>query len=170
MATAITLISSATVSSNVADITFSSIPQTYTDLYVIFSIRDSSSGGAMNNLYFTVNGSGADIDTHAVIGTGTSSLGVDSGSSVAIYQYSPTSLATANTFSNGSIYLANYTGSTIKSFSIDNVAENNAAGANMAIVAGVYAQTTAITSVKLFPSGADLVQYSTVYLYGISNA
>jgi hypothetical protein len=83
----------------------------------------------------------------------------------------PTNGCTANTFGNGEIYIPNYAGSTQKSVSADAVAENNSATyIYSALNAGLWTGTAAITSIKLLIPSYNFVQYSTAYLYGVSNA
>ena len=80
--------------------------------------------------------------------------------------------ATANTFGNMEIYIPNYAGSSNKSVSVNQVGEDNAATAYATLLAGLWSNTAAITSIKLTPfsGGASFVQYSTAYLYGVKNA
>jgi hypothetical protein len=75
---------------------------------------------------------------------------------------------TANTFSNVAYYFTNYAGSTTKSISVDLVAENNATAAYQVIMAGNWANTSAITSIKLAAPSGTLVEYTTASLYIIS--
>ena len=85
--------------------------------------------------------------------------------------YAVGSTATASTFSNGEIYVPNYNSSNQKSFSSDNVAERNDANAQSIMLANLWANTAAITSIDLtMQGGYDFVQYSTFYLYGIKNS
>ena len=78
---------------------------------------------------------------------------------------------TASTFNNNSIYIPNYTGSTNKAFSVDGVAENNAARASLILAAGLWSNTAAITSLSLsLRTTPNMVQYSTATLYGIKNS
>ena len=172
MATAITLISSVTVGSGgAADIEFTSIPSTYTDLQLVFSTRDNSSGSSGNNIIIKLNGSGNLQDEKAILGTGSSVLPLSNADSVILYVYGDTSLATSNTFGNTSLYIPNYAGSNFKSMSIDGVTENNATAALQFLNAGLFKSTSAVTSITLTAYNfASFVQHSTAYLYGISNA
>jgi hypothetical protein len=80
---------------------------------------------------------------------------------------------TANTFSNGEMYIPNAFGSTYKSVSADAVAENNASTAYMAMQAGLWSSTAAINQITLTPDTATsplFQQYSTASLYGILKA
>ena len=82
------------------------------------------------------------------------------------------STSTASTFSSVSLYIPNYTSSNYKSYSVDKVSEQNGTTAYAELIAGLWSQTAAITSLKFISASAsvDLAQYSTAYLYGISNA
>lgn len=70
------------------------------------------------------------------------------------------------------MYFPNYAGSNAKSFSADYVTENNATSALIGLVALLWNQTSAITSMNFegYYSGDKFDQYSTVTLYGIKNS
>jgi hypothetical protein len=172
MATTYTLIQTITVGSGgTAEIEFTSIPSTYTDLNLVFSTRDNSSGSSGNNIVIKLNGSASLLDEKAILGTGTSVLPLSNEDSAIIYVYGDTSLATSNTFGNTSLYIPNYTSSNFKSISIDGVTENNANAALQFINGALFKSTSAITSITLAAYNfASFVQYSTADLYGISNA
>ena len=168
-----TLIASNTVGSGgVSSVTFSSIPATYTDLVVKVSARtDTSSSSAGQWLYVNFNGATTNNSTRILYGIGSGGSGSISGSSPTPYAvYVNPSDYTANTFSNGEIYISNYTSSNFKSYSVDSVNENNATVAGMDLTAGLWSNTAAITSINLSPAGGNFVQYSTFYLYGINNS
>ena len=74
---------------------------------------------------------------------------------------------TANTFGNSVIYIANYAGSTYKSFSKDSITENNATAADQGVGAGLWSNTAAITSLSLTVT-SNMVAGSTFSLYGIT--
>ena len=79
--------------------------------------------------------------------------------------------ATANTFASWDIYIPNYAGSNNKSLSLDGVTENNSATAGNALTylsAGLWASSSAITSIKISAGSYLVEQYSTAYLYGLS--
>ena len=178
MANTYTLISSVTVGSGgAATITFSSIPATYTDLVLVHSLRatNSSSARPEDTLLIRLNGdsTGTNYTIIYITGNGASSSSgtITSGYNGAYAGDFNGSTSEANTFANGSLYIPNYAGSNQKSYSADMVQENNAATAYMSLQAGLYNQTTAITSLTLIDHNANnFAQYSTAYLYGISNA
>jgi hypothetical protein len=156
-------------SGGAADITFSAIPNTYTDLVIKFSTRDTFSA-AYTNVITKINGVTTSQSNRTVLGLGTGTP--SSFADTPLYSASSTgSTATASTFSNVEIYIPNYAStSTNKSISIDSVTETNATGAAASLVAGLYASNTAITSITLTPNSGTFVQHSTAYLYGVSNA
>lgn len=157
-----------------ASIDFTSIPGTYTDLMIVYSLRSNrSASGTTDGALIRFNGSSAAAyQTRTLAGNGSSANSLADGpsSTLGIYNYfgATSDLATANTFGNGSIYIPNYAGSTNKSVSIDSVNENNATATLGGIVAGLWANTSAITSINLRPEAGTLYnQHSSASLYGI---
>ena len=173
MANTYKLISSVTVGSGgAANVEFTSIPATYTDLLIKGSFRHNSSVVyAYCKLRF--NGITATNYSDRILYGDNGTAGSVSNSSVTSISggMSVGATAIASTFSNVEWYIPNYTSSNQKSVSIDAVAENNSAtSANGYLTAGIFTGTSAITSITLFPDSGSFVQYSTAYLYGISNA
>lgn len=172
-----TLIASATVGSGGASsIDFTNIPQTYTDLFVQVSGRTTNWGYSYNNLYLSINGvpSGSAYANRILysVGSTTGSFS-QSGTSQLLIGATPSTASTANTFSNVTCYLQNYTGSTNKSSSSDGASPRNSATNGdtfLNLCAGLWESTPAITSLYLTSDQSTFVQYSTAYLYGISNS
>lgn len=177
MANTFQLIASSTVGSGgAASIDFTSIPSTYTDLCVKYSLRSNSTSGNFEYVLMRFNGSSASNYTSRSLGsagssvysgtrasqtelwTGTSSFGANDAND------------TANTFGNGELYIPNYLSSNAKSVSVDAVSEQNATGNNMGISAGIWSLTSAITSISIFPLSGSWVQHSSISLYGIKNS
>ena len=168
MANTMALIQSVTVpSGGSASIDFTSIPSTYTDLVLEFSARTAQSEVA-TWLKIAFNGSASSFSSRYLVGNGAAA------SSSTLAQYggdAVSATSTASTFSNVQIYIPNYAGSTNKSYSVDSVTENNATSAYALMIAGLWSNTAAINQITLTPNtGANFVQYSTAYLYGISNS
>jgi len=160
------LIEAKTLSASAATVTFSSIPQTYTDLKLVYSVRGTYAGvGDDFNLYF--NGTNTNRTGRFLYGTGAAAASTTATDHVGLY---PASTATASTFSNGEVYIPNYTSSNFKSISGDSVTENNAATAYTDLTASLWSATAAITSLTVYPMSGSFVQYSTFYLYGIKNS
>jgi hypothetical protein len=172
MANTMTLIEAKTLGSATASITFSSIPSTYTDLCIKISARtDRSDGILYDNLKMTFNGSSSSYSGRIVYGNNTTAASVTSGNTGYIeYIYATSSNATASTFGNTEIYIPNYAGSTNKSVSIDAVSESNSAATILALNAGLWSNTAAITSVTIAGQSQNIVTNSTFYLYGVKNA
>jgi len=169
MATTYTLISSVTVGAGgTATISFTSIPQTYTDLVLVTSTRTNRASNINDELNITFNSNTSSYTYRRLLGESTASS--DSGSTRTVLIVNG-STSTASTFDNSSVYIPNYTGSNNKSFSVDSLMENNATAAARQLVAGLWSNSAAITQIDLTSSSSsNFVQYSTAYLYGISNA
>ena len=165
------LIASSTVGSGGASsITFSSIPATFTDLCVKYSIRSDRAGSNVDNVQLNFNSQGVNtnITVKSVYGDGSSAASIaviDLAAGVA-----PASTATTSTFANNELYFTNYLSSNNKSFSNDSTMENNATFSIPILSAGLWSQTAAITSVSIDLQYGNFVQYSTAYLYGVKNA
>jgi hypothetical protein len=152
------------LSSAQASITFSSIPQTYTDLLIVTSLRDTGSTNGWTNAYIKPNGLTTNLTTRVLYGFGST---VGSFSDTFIYHETVGGGSTANTFSNSRIYIANYTASAAKSISVDTSTENNQTNSINAIVAGLWNSTDAITSLTLTAEVGNFAQYSSATLYGV---
>ena len=165
-----TLVSTVTVGSGgAANIEFTSIPQTATDLFLVISAR-SNRASVNPDCYLQFNTTTTGYSGKNLIGSGSaaSSYGYISGETTGIEFYIDGANATASTFGNAAIYMSNYSGSTNKSVSVDSVVENNATAADLRISAGLWANTAAITSIKLFRNATNFDQYSTASLYLIT--
>ena len=172
--TQFTLINSATVGSGGASsVTFSSIPNTYTDLKVLMSVRTSWGNigdwgsvrfnGDTGNNYSYLYAQGAGTSTVYSIATNGNHAEISAGWAAVS--------STSGVFSNTELYIPNYTSSNTKSFSGDTVEENNSSTAWMNIEALLWNNTAAINSITLASAnGATIQQYSTFYLYGIKNS
>jgi hypothetical protein len=160
MATTFTKIASVTLASSAANIEFASIPSTYTDLMVYYSLRLSS-----NDSFGRINLNGTTTTKVRVYGDG-SGTGSDT-NAVVDFRINPDN-STASTFGSGSLYIPNYTSSSYKSYSIDTVYENNATTAVAQLLAGLWSDTSVVNAIKFLPQSGNFVQYSTATLYGIS--
>jgi hypothetical protein len=152
---------------------FTSIPSTYTDLVLKLSIRGTANASGSDkwrdiSIGFNGAGSNVSITNRVVYGLG-NAVGSTTGT-VTSGGAMPTADATASTFSNTEIYIPNYAGSANKSFSIDFVTENNATRAVSALLAGLWSNTAAITSVTFYPDSGNFAEYTTGTLYGIKNS
>jgi hypothetical protein len=170
MANTFVKIAAVTVGSGGASsIDFTSIPSTYTDLCVLVSARGTRAD-AIDALAITFNSTTSGESSRELFGTG-SAVGSGSDPSGMYLGYIPGDTATASTFGNSMLYIPNYAGSNSKSSSADSVSENNATRAGASLEANLWANSAAITSIKLENFlGDTLMQYSTATLYGIKNS
>lgn len=164
-------IASTTVGSGGAStIDFTSIPSTYTDLCLKVSARmsNATAGGT----YINFNGSTSNYSSRGIEGTGSSvATFLNSGGTNKLYiGVVNWGNSTASIFSSFDIYIPNYAGSQNKPVSVDQVTENNATSSWNTLMSGLWADTTAISSLSLSTQFGSFVQYSTATLYGIKNS
>lgn len=175
MANTYTLIASNTLSSSAASVTFSSIPNTYTDLVLRFSARASGSG-SLAGLAIKFNGSTTSIYSNtnllAYSASGTSDRTTNAASIPATDNITDGG-GTANTFSNNELYIPSYTASQNKPTSLSSVVEKNTVTNFEWLVytgAGLYRDTAAISSIALTTNAGSFVSGSSFFLYGIKNS
>ena len=171
MASSRYLITSTTLSSSAASVTFSSIPSTYTDLVLKCSGRlDASSGFIKLNFN---SDSGSNYSTISIKGNGSAagSEGEYPNATRAIPNVYPNwNTLTSNTFDSMEIYIPSYTASQSKPFSSFAAQETNATTAYISASAMLYRSNTAISSIVLAPNSANFVSGSTFTLYGLKNS
>ncbi len=165
-----TLISSNVLSSSAASVTFSSIPATYTDLILRLSARGSTVSVA-GNLYLTFNAQAQGSIT-TLLGDGTTATSQRNSFSGFQYTRSDNNNAnsTTSTFSSVEFYFPSYQSTALKPFFLSAAVEQNATLGYITAQAGLHAGTSGITSIDIAPDSGSFVQYSSFYLYGISNA
>jgi hypothetical protein len=180
MANTFELIASSTVGSGgAANIEFTSIPSTFTDLCVKISSRSdrnvfnftlvkvqfNSSTSGYTYINLTGDGSGVSSTNTGNSGEGSTGIIVPAQSQIN---------NTLSTFGSVEIYIPNYAGSSYKSLSGDGASERDATAAGIGFAAGLWSNTAAITSITLIPqiggTTFNFLQYSTAYLYGVKNA
>jgi hypothetical protein len=170
MPTGYELIASATAGSGgVSSFDFTSIPSTYTDLLVKLSGRSSRSA-IFDSVKATMNSNTSSYTNRYLEGSGSSAVSGTLYTTSFFLGECVGSTATSNTFGSLDWYIPNYRSSNNKSASTDAVSENNATTAYAALVANLWSNTTAVTSLSLFPDVGNWTQYSTAYLYGIKNS
>lgn len=174
MANTYKLISSNTLTTTAASITFSSIPSTYTDLLLMVSARSNSSSTARDSIRLYFNGSTSSVYSFTrLLGDGTTLSSFSSPVGDELYSTfgASTSLSTASVFGSVEIYIPNYLSTTNKPTSSFQVVEDNNATGYFGLTAGLAQITSAITSIEvaLNPS-ASFVSDSSFYLYGIKNS
>ena len=161
------LIATTTVDSpsGASSIVFLSIPQTYTDLKLVLSGRATIADNAVQGAF---NGSTSNFSNRILFGNGASAASNTPANNTVMYQNFSTE--TASVFANSELYIPNYTGSTNKAFYSDSVQENNATTSYQVLLAGLWSQTAAITSIGLSITSGSFAQYSSASLYGIKSS
>jgi len=151
-----------------ANMEFTSIPATYTDLVLKISQRGTEAA-VYNTLRTRFNNDTTDANYAYRYVRGSGSAASSASSSASPYSGEGNgTTSTSNTFSNFELYIPNYAGSQAKSSSLDLVSENNATEAYAQLIARLWTGTAAINQITVFPSTGTFLQYSTATLYGIS--
>lgn len=165
-------------SGGAASITFSAIPDTFTDLVVKLSVRGSSSNTYPRWMLYQFNGSTSGYSARTLVAANTlspASYSLTTGTTNSLTGgrlgdgWIAPSNATASTFSNATWYIPNYKSSVAKSHSFDGVSETNGTGPWAAeIIAGLWTGTDAITSITISVSDSmNFVEHSTASLFGV---
>ena len=152
-----------------SSVTFSGIPQTgYTDLVLRASVR-SSNATTQDDMYLRFNGdTGSNYSDRAIYSNnGTSAASLSHSSIGFLFTGSiDGTTSTASTFTSTDFYIPNYASANYKSVLQDIVNENNATAGWLGMFGGLWASSSAITSITL--SNSPFAQYSTFYLYGVA--
>lgn len=162
-------IATQTLTGTVATVTFSSIPQTYTDLILVVQGR-SSTGGSSDVLNISFNGNTGSLYSYTrVQGDGsTASSGRETSVTTWRINYNlPGGGATANVFGLDTIQLMNYSNTNVFKSALWRSSPGQILSA---LSANLFRSTSAITSIDLFLSVANFVSGSTFTLYGIKAA
>lgn len=163
------LLSTTTLTSAASTVTLSSIPSTYTDLKILISARDGTYAAAMATGYMTFNGTSTNYNSR-LLTNNAGTIGGNNGVSSNFYIGNiPGNTALASTFSNVEVYIANYASSNNKTLSLNCVPENNSGTVFQSMLAGVWSNSAAVSSVT-FTSDGNYAAGSTFYLYGIKNS
>jgi hypothetical protein len=167
MANTFQFIQSVTVGAgNAANIEFTSIPATYSDLVIKISARttgsnltayidynNSTSNQTWQRLYNSSGTAGYDTNTRQLMQI------TDDGGSY-----------NSSIFASTEIYIPKYAGDKIKTSSVETVVVNDGTPYILQVIANRWSDTSAISSIKITPNAGSMKQYSTAYLYGIKNS
>jgi hypothetical protein len=167
-----TLIAHTELGSAQAEINFTSIPATFTDLLIVASTRSARSG-SLDGLRLRLGNGGIDTGNNyssRFLQGFNGSVGSFTGPADRISGMgNSASSATANTFGSAYIYIPNYRSNVAKSVSLDSVSETNGTEAGQLISAGLWNSTSVVTNIRLFNDiGSNFAQYSSATLYGIT--
>jgi hypothetical protein len=149
-------------------ISFNSIPQDFTDLVMLLSLRTTTTGrtDGWEDVLLIQNGFTTGVSLRQLYGVGSGS-GASNTSTTAGGGFATHSAMTANTFSNTSIYFPNYRSTTNKPFSIETVTEQNATSAIQVLTAGLITTTSPLTSLGVSLPANSFAAGSSISLYGV---
>ncbi len=156
-------------SGGAADVTFSSIPGTFTHLQIRGLARSTGSG---SNMLMQLNSdTGSNYSLHALFGDG-ASAGADAiiNTTRVIIGWVPQTAATASVFGGSVTDILDYANTNkYKTSRSLHGADLNGSGLSQ-FTSGLWQSTSAITSVKIFMNTGNLAEYSHFALYGIKGA
>ena len=162
-------IASTTLGSAAADITFSSIPGTYTDLVLVCAFKTSRSSGTSESMYLRLNGdTGSNYSATALRGEGTAASSYRESSATYIY-LGEGPLTSRSGDAVFEVSVMSYANTSVYSTVLSSFAEP---ASYLGRHVGLWRNTAAVTSVAFMPStgGVNLKSGSTFALYGIKAA
>jgi hypothetical protein len=158
-------------SAGAADVTFSSIPSTYTHLQ-IRAIARSTTSTTSEQCYIQFNtDTGSNYSLHYIYGDGTTAYSGGGSSQAQMYALRMTgATASSSIFGTGVVDILDYKNTnkykTLRTLS----GEDRNGNGFLFYQSGLWQSTSAITSIKLYPSANNFAQYSSFALYGIKGA
>jgi len=165
MATTYEKIATTTLGSSAADITFSSIASSWTDLRVVFVGTLVSNN---YNLYWNLNGDTSSLYSRTNISGNGSAAASNRATNEAYWLNTSPGGISSTIPSMTTLDLFSYAGGTFKTGLIEFTADYNGSGVTARYV-GLYRSTSAITSIKI-SSDVNLAAGTTATLYGILKA
>jgi hypothetical protein len=175
MANTYTLIQAQNCTSAVPSITFASIPQTYTDLKLVMSWRNTAGGTEQSNIHLTFNGATDRYYEILFYGQNSTTGSVSRQNAYPYITWAGTgngSGTTANVFGIQETYIPNYKSSSAKAVIGTGATENMASVSWMLLTAASWNPTSnaPITSLTLTADNNNIAINSSFYLYGIKNS
>jgi len=159
-----TPIATQTLSSAAASVTFSSIPQGYTDLVVVVNTK---AGATDNAIYMRFNeDSASNYSTTELRGNGSAAGSTRASSQTAIYPSWYIAPGTSNFSHNMILHLMNYSNGTTYKTTLSR-ANNTDVNQGTEATVGLWRSTSAITSIKLYLDATTFSTGSTFSIYGI---
>jgi hypothetical protein len=153
-----------TLASATNNVTFSSIPSTYTDLVLIMSLKSTS--GVQDCLIQLNSDTGNNYSSTFLYGTGSSAASTRQSNNPYGYGDYVGAIFTTN-FNNEIVQFMNYSNTTTnKTF----ISRANQASNGVDAIVNLWRSTAAINTIKLFPSAQNFAIGSTFTLYGIKAA
>lgn len=156
----------------VASYTFANIPQTYTDLKIVYTaITNRTGSNYTDDVYMEFNGVTTGLTSRVAYGGNGAASGSLNNTTTAWAGYAVSQSGTASTYGNSEIYILNYTSNNVKSMNVEGVAASNSTtGVYVGVGTSLWNNTSPIRSVLIRPGvGTAFNVGSTFTLYGIKN-
>jgi hypothetical protein len=174
MAATFTLISSQTISSAQSTVTFSSIPQTYTDLYVVISAKTNRSNVDGEPIFVRPNNVSTNIDSTRLFETSNNVSAYGQSNYNWYCGIAGTTSQDSDSWGASYAYFIGYTSTTDYKvgYSEGGTTGGTSSGSFIEINGQVWRNTDAITSLVFYPetTSNQFQAQSTFSLYGIKNA
>lgn len=163
-------IATTTLSSAASNVTFSSIPSTYTDLVVVFDGRSTWTSDNGPRMYMNFNSdSGTNYSVTTLRGSGSAATSARESGNNYCFPGRPNPSFSGNTnFSNIIVHLLNYSNTTMLKTILSRY-NNDANGDKVGLSANLWRSTSAINSI-VFDTDNDFAAGSTFTIYGITAA
>ena len=159
------LISSQTLGTAAATVTFSSIPSTYRDLVVRLSLNDNS--GSVDRFHLIINNdTGNNYSLTRLVGDGSTATSMRQSGVGFMYLGYNTVPSYTNIFGSSEIYIPNYASAAIHPVGSISVGERNATESYIVPTAGLYNSASAITQLEIKSPFYTFTAGSSFYLYG----
>lgn len=165
-----TAIATTTLSAIANPITFSSIPQTYTDLVIVVTGRGTGANLLDNTLsYFNSNTGTTNYSNTFLFGDGATTYGQRTTNGVYFsFGPHPGNNATANVFGSEVFHILNYSNTTTFKTVISRAAADVGGGSGQTwVTTNLWRQTAAINRVDLYTSSGSWAVGTKFSLYGI---
>jgi hypothetical protein len=160
-------IATTTATGSTADVTFSSIPQTYTHLQLRMIIKNHTANTNNTRIQFNSDTAG-NYSRHSANGDGATAIAGNAINQSYIFTGNHPSTAVASAFAVYIIDILDYkdTNKFKTTRSITGYDLNNSDG-NVGFYSGNWRSTSAISTIRIFPGADSFGQYSSFQLYGV---
>jgi hypothetical protein len=158
------LIETKTLESSASSIEFVSIPEDFTDLVVLASVRGARSA-ILEVIRLHFNSSLSGYSRRTLFSEG-GAFGSETQTDRLLCAINGNT-STSNNFSNFSVYIPNYRANKNKPFFADSATEHDGSLTAIWLTAGLWSNTDPITSLSFVPGNANLLTGSTISLYGV---
>jgi hypothetical protein len=156
-----------------SSVSFTNIPQTYTDLIVKVSGHLTGTGFGAATIKLIFNSSTSGYSWRSVLTDSAGGSYSQKGDSVAFIEAgilpASQSSPTVNVFGIADMLISNYSSNNSKAVSIDYAQESGGVDNYIGFVSGIWSNTAPVTSLTITPNSSNFSQYSTFTLYGVKS-